>query len=1768
MLKKTMPSNLTINAALIQTGNWAGILHNYPSLSEIETPFGNILHCAAVYGQTGIMDILTSQEIRALNVPNSSGQTPLGLAICYQKIEMAQKLLLLRTNVSDSEIYSNYVPPVLNSNTVIEVVKAIEAEKKGSTLTTGLVRLLACVVRTSSSLTTPLDLLPSLSYKVSSLAIQSRIISLLTSYRKLLNDALKNEMILSEKETMVTALKAHIAELPKAQATDPLHASSSNEDLKTTQEEGLENSPSEVAIELQNKLEQFLAEILDFTTAKNRLSQELEAIRKELISQSSLPLTEDRLSEELTQIIIALNKQVLPQTTTSNALTAVLLRATTRSTQTSRSLDESIVSSEINSIGDLLSRFLSKSPGFENTKQILLNVEQAIKGVTEAKGDATKMQLLTEQLSFITTEAGFSKDIVELTKQILTAIDAQFAQEVLRANTLTLDNPRVLIPLLIETLVKLGFSKETILSWNGENLKKYLSDLVLKYRSNLPIDLEIGIQLSNKPTQDILNYLQLLMLLEMASQRAPTAPSIFMAYSSYRGKVIEDYWQGKVVIPLPLRGYQGSLGQFRIDPNTDWLKRSTEEVAFMRGTKSETPIRGIPGSEWRDLHGTATTGPLALLKYSPSTSTSPKWTEENWHYALQYRLYSLIGALFKDYKNNVLEAITVSDLCLVSSDILSKIQSITRHNMILEVIEKFRKTDGLDTGPLSVRVAAKTNKELYIMRLDGNDKALVEFYLSKTSPSFQGQEAILYELAALLFSDEADSALINSCSKLDTSLDSNSLQIAKVLLQRCLLLFPVQYRSLLSIFKAAIQLHEQENDEAIKTIHSLALSTEQQNPLVSLYYLIAVCRIKKPIQPGSNFELLKSLKDYISVAQYHSLLVALKNQWTQSIQMGHPHTEIMSSEKHTLELHKEKPADFLTIFQSGAGGFGAFHSIIFGSAFARQLSPLYPVVGVPVYWISHEENHLGEKKSSISLINNGNSISLSTFIEFYGLPEVNSESLSNALQLATLMPCIYDQIHVWRVYYAPDATYRLIFLPQISRIEDFRPSDPLRNLVKQTSDLSPSNYQPLSYSTATEMIKRIIRSAVVGINEEFVTDLQRLMIPYKREPLDIDKIPKITKSTTPNRNSFNQVDTAWYGVSSDAIWIDFSKIKPGEVQHIIAYVVGLSPNKFVFLNVPPSYIPALSFNTERGTIFYLNTANPNDAEKRIITGNQHSNVEIFGLDNTKLAFQPTQHAPVVHFIKDCYTAPANSSPVTRKVTLPSSTGVAAPSSPLDNSEPRISSESTPPTFTFIDVPGDGNCFFHALADQLKKIAPELLKEKPSTTDAHTYIRGKSQGPEFSDRAWADEVEFNAFVKAFPVILAIIDRRSPEGGFNSVRYFDTQTQKVIFLTHPNELEELGNLPIVRLAADGTHFVSVSSHSIFENGVLVEEFALPEPERIRAASSTSANDVLEEVSSPTSVPLTTDVVLQNETVSGRVQVSGTPMTLSDLKANLKRFGIDLITELPTPNNASRYLIIDSDTQSEASESNIDVVCLDIQGETPSCGDNALWLARQGQSAGFKTAVYVRNNHAVALIEYNPHHHLNYNQVLAIVTSTELIEEESLREKFLRVTSGTTLYLGHSTEAVLQAFYRLMQNNATGATSSQIESLLTKITSINNPELNGISILLQDLLKQVKASEDISGSKSFEEMYNTVWDSIIDFVDTAANTDMLQLLLWFAEENFVPQNSNTALPFFPPYYPQDPDDDNGYYGGQRGADSADKDPGSLIASNTTNSTEILYM
>lgn len=124
-------------------------------------------------------------------------------------------------------------------------------------------------------------------------------------------------------------------------------------------------------------------------------------------------------------------------------------------------------------------------------------------------------------------------------------------------------------------------------------------------------------------------------------------------------------------------------------------------------------------------------------------------------------------------------------------------------------------------------------------------------------------------------------------------------------------------------------------------------------------------------------------------------------------------------------------------------------------------------------------------------------------------------------------------------------------------------------------------------------------------------------------------------------------------------------------------------------------------------------------------------------------------------------------------------------------------------YVFQDVPRDGNSFYYAVVEQLKKVAPHLLSDTKELP-AHEFVRRKVQDKKYQDREQATEEHFRSFVQIFGTALAIIDTRHPAKGFNT-RYFDGQRIVHVFPLHLVLLPQ--NMPVVKIAATGDRFLSV-------------------------------------------------------------------------------------------------------------------------------------------------------------------------------------------------------------------------------------------------------------------------------------------------------------------------------------------------------------------------
>lgn len=127
-----------------------------------------------------------------------------------------------------------------------------------------------------------------------------------------------------------------------------------------------------------------------------------------------------------------------------------------------------------------------------------------------------------------------------------------------------------------------------------------------------------------------------------------------------------------------------------------------------------------------------------------------------------------------------------------------------------------------------------------------------------------------------------------------------------------------------------------------------------------------------------------------------------------------------------------------------------------------------------------------------------------------------------------------------------------------------------------------------------------------------------------------------------------------------------------------------------------------------------------------------------------------------------------------------------------------------------DVLGDGNCFYHAVIDQMERTSHAFLQDVPDSSTPHDVLRGRVQGNDFKDEEWADEQQITEFVKLLDVILAIVDTRTPKAGYT----YHYMNQDNIVISHGITPDHpISELPTgkwtIKLAATGNHFLSVES-----------------------------------------------------------------------------------------------------------------------------------------------------------------------------------------------------------------------------------------------------------------------------------------------------------------------------------------------------------------------
>lgn len=138
-----------------------------------------------------------------------------------------------------------------------------------------------------------------------------------------------------------------------------------------------------------------------------------------------------------------------------------------------------------------------------------------------------------------------------------------------------------------------------------------------------------------------------------------------------------------------------------------------------------------------------------------------------------------------------------------------------------------------------------------------------------------------------------------------------------------------------------------------------------------------------------------------------------------------------------------------------------------------------------------------------------------------------------------------------------------------------------------------------------------------------------------------------------------------------------------------------------------------------------------------------------------------------------------------------------------------------------NVDDKGNCFYEALTHQMQLLNHSLLASIPSGTVPHDSLRLRVQGANFKDKEWAGLPEILAAASKFHIVIAIVDIRHAHLGFRC--YYPNENRHSEETYNPAHIPV--DIPIMRLAYTGNHYLSVRLHPSLEAGAIRRGFVDP-------------------------------------------------------------------------------------------------------------------------------------------------------------------------------------------------------------------------------------------------------------------------------------------------------------------------------------------------------
>ena len=720
---------------------------------------------------------------------------------------------------------------------------------------------------------------------------------------------------------------------------------------------------------------------------------------------------------------------------------------------------------------------------------------------------------------------------------------------------------------------------------------------------------------------------------------------------------------------------------------------------------------------------------------------------------------------------------------------------------------------------------------------------------------------------------------------------------------------------------------------------------------------------------------------------------------------------------------------------------GELADMLLASELGKQMSyyPLTPAIRS--ISIGHVDQELATAKYDV-IAEAPRGIPLTLFLQFFS----NSTYIVESAIQANIMRGLFPGLKKYQlcVYWAPDKQYRLYFK---------RVSSPL-DMEKDMPDIL-DKYKPgiyLDYNPKLDIDLALLGLAAqlprkTTINEEGKEVLRKKMGPYAiSTSLPVDEKFKINHTLRVKLTTHGGIwDGSPYGTMSHLLDTNFSCLNARQAYQILNILREIENVCHV---ISPDMLPYLLSN------LYLSAT--------------RQNINIFFDTDAQLiqvSYDPSEVNARFNILNR-------------------------------NAEKVLLSFGNIEGWDFFNVEGDGNCFYHAVVNQLQKldIKKELL-EKPET---HLLLRKQTQREQYKDGEWVGENDIISFTTVFQDIsIAIMDVGIPEQGYTVL----------FFKGHKCTREDIPqDIHILRLAFTGNHYMSVLTNPSLTQGYLQESYDI-------------------------------------EDFNNQPMLCGTHYSNKGVKKNeamilASFFNITWINDLPPAERGLGRVIIDSDVPgSQSYSSDIHVIYQGIQCKTPSCVDNAFFTARKAQSLGYKVCLLEQDVHLVTLISYPES--MTLQDVLIKIDAVEIAEDTSMWEKYLEWTG-----INHSTNRDISIKYspsilgniydeKLLAQHKYYLETGEIFSTLAN-SSLMLPELDSINYvieqyMLNDILQQfystaehnnflVDALADMANLTNVEEQIAVLSQFILPYViDGNYEGDYVQLTqILLSHYNLEPQHN----------------------------------------------------